>query len=80
MEYFYSGGGNNRPYFQHRYKVKNVNSEMHEWCNEYDSEGRPFRRWHVLWKEREQAEYDVIQFEWEQAALLFALKFGDYIL
>lgn len=79
MEYFYSSGGNNRPWFTNRIKVKAVSNEMHEWCTNYDSEGRPFRRWHVEWGSNRGLEFDVIQFEWEQAALLFALKFGDYI-
>lgn len=79
MEYFYSEGGSNRPYFPHRFKVRNVTNEMHEWCTHYNSEGRSFRRWHIIFGTM-QGSHDIVQFEWEQAALMFALKFGDYII
>jgi hypothetical protein len=49
---------------------------MYTWCTEYNDQGRHFRRWHVEWKEITKKNYDVLQFEWEEAALLFALKFG----
>lgn len=80
MEYFWSEGGNNSPWFSHRIEVKGVPDEMYEWCKNYNDEGRPFRRWHVEWGSNRGRDYDVIQFEWEQAALMFALKFGDYVV
>ncbi len=50
---------------------------MYEWCLKYDSQGKHFRRFHVEWKEtKDGAEYDIVQFEWEEPALLFVLKFG----
>ena len=76
MEYFRSGGGNNSPYFSHRIRVPDCTSDMYTWCTEYDDQGSYFRRWHVEWKGITKKNYDVVQFEWEEAALLFALKFG----
>lgn len=76
MEYFYSGGGNNRPYFSYRIKVPKVSDEMYEWCEAYDAQGRCFCRWHVEWADLYQKNYDIVQFEWEEAAIMFVLKFG----
>ncbi len=50
---------------------------MYKWCLAYDNEGKHFRRFHVECKEiKDGADYDVVQFEWEEAALMFSLKFG----
>ncbi len=78
MEKFYGGGGNNRPYFPYRIKVKAVTNEMHKWCNDYEIVGaRHFARWHCEFADMYQRDYDVVQFECEEAAIMFALKFGD---
>lgn len=77
MEYFWSDGGNNSPYFKYRIKVNKCTTEAYKWCEAYDDGGVPFRRWHVEWKTvHKDAEYEVVQFEWEQAAIDFALRFG----
>jgi hypothetical protein len=72
MEYFRSIGGNNSPYFRHRVKVRKCTDEMFDWCRDFSDEEKNFRRWHVEWGK----DYDVVQFEWEEAAVLFALMFG----
>jgi hypothetical protein len=83
MKYFYSGGGNNRPYFTYRFKVKRCTTEMHEWATNYPSKGA-FNRWHVEWASvtgtsGRLREYDVIQFEWSEAAKVFRIAFaGEY--
>ena len=41
MEYFYSEGGNNCPYFVYRFKVKKCNTEMYQWAQQYPEKG-PF--------------------------------------
>lgn len=81
MKYFHAGAGAN-PRFAHRLKVKKVTNEMWTWCDEYDAGtgvDSDFRRWHVEFGERSfwvnDLGYDIIQFEWEQAALMFSLKF-----
>jgi len=79
MKYFHAGSGAD-PRFAHRLKVKEVTNEMWTWCDEYDAGtgvDSDFRRWHVEFGEGMVCEdaYDVIQFEWEQAALMFALTF-----
>jgi hypothetical protein len=77
MEYFWTDGGNNRPYFRYRIKVPECTAEMYRWCEQYDDEGEYFRRWHVEWKTvHPDKEYEVVQFEWEQAAIMFALSFN----
>lgn len=77
MEYFYSGGGNNRPYFSHRIKVPKCTEEMYLWCEFFDDEDKHFRRWHVEWKEiHRPRDYDIVQFEWADAALMFKLTWG----
>ena len=77
MEYFWTDGGNNRPVFRFRVKVDKCTTEMYEWCENYDHEGQYFRRYHVEWRSvYPDREYEVVQFEWEQAAIMFALTFG----
>jgi len=76
MEYFHGGGGNNRPRFSYRIKVPKCTTEMYEWCTQYDAQDRYFRRWHVEWADLYQKNYDIVQFEWEEPAIMFALKFG----
>lgn len=83
MEYFYSGGGNNRPHFTYRFKVKPCTTAMYEWAAAYPEKG-PFSRWHVEWqsvygKMDSPIDYDVIQFEWSEAAKVFRIAFaGEY--
>lgn len=81
MKYFHAGAGAD-PVFAHRLKVKKVTNEMWTWCDEYDAGtgvDSDFRRWHVEFSMNgsriKHRDYDVVQFEWEQAALMFALKF-----
>jgi hypothetical protein len=83
MEYFYGGGGNNRPYFMYRFKVKECTNDMYMWAHAYPEKG-PFNRFHVEWgsvysKMDSPREYDVIQFEWGEAAKVFRIAFaGEY--
>lgn len=77
MEKFYSGGGNNSPSFPYRIKVDEFTGEMYAWCEAYPVTGSGFfQRWHVEWSTFANRDYDVVQFEWEQPAIMFALKFG----
>lgn len=76
MEYFFSHGGNNDPDFRYKVKVSKFTTEMYEWCEGFDNEGAHFRRWYVKWAQRRGAGYDVVQFEWETAALMFKLTWG----
>jgi hypothetical protein len=79
MEYFYSGGGNNRPYFTYRFKVKkhDINA-MFTWAKDYPGKGA-FSRFHVEWAGVYNRDYDVIQFEWSEAAKVFRIAFaGEY--
>lgn len=81
MEYYWSEGGNNRPWFSYRIKVRKCTNEMYTWCKEYTDQGSPFCRFHVEWcdvykTENNPRDYDIVQFECEAPALLFAMKFG----
>lgn len=79
MEYFHTDGGSNRPYFPHRIKVKKATNEMFTWCNEYQITGH-FARWHCIFGSNESNQpYDLVQFERENVAMLFMLKFGDHL-
>lgn len=80
MEYFYSEGGNNSPYFSYRIKVPKCTSEMFKWCEDFDAEGEYFRRWHVEWKKFSSKDYEVVQFEWREAANMFLLTWGGEYL
>ena len=76
MEYFWSDGGNNRPVFRYRVKVSECTTEMYNWCDNFDNEGKYFRRWHVEWKDVHKRDYDIVQFEWDHAAFMFMLTHG----
>lgn len=83
MEFFFTSGGNNRPYFIYRFKVKKCYREMVLWANEYPSKG-PFSRYHVEYasvynKMDSPRDYDIIQFESSDAAKVFRIAFaGEY--
>jgi hypothetical protein len=76
MEYFWSDGGNNRPTFRYRIKVPECTTEMYEWCENFGDEGAYFRRFHVEWKSTRGRDYDIVQFEWDKAAVMFKLTWG----
>ena len=49
---------------------------MWDWCCTYPGEG-DFHRFHVEWKSiHHERGYDIVQFEQEEPALMFTLKFG----
>ena len=50
---------------------------MYEWCAAFDDAGSYFRRWHVEWQSMHPTrDYDIVQFEWVDAALMFKLTWG----
>ena len=80
MEFYYSHGGNNKPRFAHRIRIKKMTTEAYEWCLLYPSTG-PFQRFHVEWDHYAKGDelhkgYEIVQFESEQAALLFGIAWG----
>ena len=87
MEYFYGGGGNNRPDFTYRFLMREITDKMFEWCEAYPLNG-PFERWHVIYNYQtsydgdlgDRKETPLIQFESEKAAFVFSLAFSEYIL
>jgi hypothetical protein len=87
MEYFYSGGGNNRPSFPYCFVVTKITDEMYNWCSEYPLDG-PFERWHIIHNYRttydgdlgDRTEIPLIQFESRKAAYLFSIAYSEYII
>lgn len=86
MEYFWSDGGNNKPYFVYRFLLKEVNTDMWQWCERYPLTG-PFERWHVIRNYHEGTafrgdapETPLIQFESRKAAYLFSIAYSEYII
>lgn len=84
MEYFYGGGGNNRPSFPYAFTVKSIPDVMWAWCERYPLTG-PFERWHVIHNygqptDADKKEIPLIQFESRKAAYLFSLAYSEYII
>ncbi len=84
MEYFWSDGGNNRPSFAYAFILRDLTTEMWEWCERYPETGH-FQRWHVIRNYGEPTDADkkeipLIQFESRKAAYLFRIAYSEYIL
>ena len=79
MEFFYSGGGNNRPDFTYLFKIKRLTTEMYEWCKAYPEKG-PFSRWHYIPNTGNVHRDSIIQFELRDAYLVFQWAFAGEIL
>lgn len=86
MEFFFSDGGNNRPFFIYRLKIDDTSTEIYEWCKNYPSKG-PFSRWHIDRKMISDSKTNtvtkfdiVIQFELKDAYLAFMYAFAGHIL
>ena len=83
MEYFWTDGGNNRPYFIYRLRVKSGNTGMYEWCKKYPEKG-PFSRFHVIWNSEltdiDRREPPIFQFELKDAYLAFQYAFAGEII
>lgn len=75
MEEYYSWGGRSNPDFYYKVNVLGVSVEMLDWCKQYQS-GNP-GRFYCHWVGRNNTdEYVEFQFETEEPAIMFALKFG----
>ena len=84
MEYFWSDGGNNKPYFIYRFSVKRESlNTMMTWANQYPMDG-PFSRYHVIYNSKpgndDTPEIPLIQFESRDAYLTFKYAFAGEIL
>ena len=89
MEYFWSGGGNNRPSFTYRFLMRKITDDMYHWCEAYPLDG-PFERWHIIHNYQTTLfrndsvdsgpETPLIQFESRKAAYMFRLAFSEYII
>lgn len=78
MEYFYGGGGTNRPSFPYAFRVTQVTNDMWQWCDQYPLTG-PFERWHVLHSPNDVVN-PIIQFESKKAAYLFSIAYSECII
>jgi hypothetical protein len=79
MKYFYSEGGNNKPFFIYRLNVHKLTSEMYNWCDNYPEKG-PFSRWHCLLNTGNFERDNIIQFELKDAYLAFMYAFAGEII
>ena len=84
MEMYWSMGGRRNPDFSYKVKIRrhndNISEAMH-WCNDYSpGDSTYFKRYYVDFRngkeEAEDSEYVTFQFEWEEPAVLFALKWS----
>lgn len=76
MEQYYSWGGAANPNFYYKIVLTHKLSktgEMLAWCKEYESTSRYYITWQGVGRETEAVEF---QFETEEPAIMFALKFG----
>ena len=78
MEKFYGGGGRSNPDFRYKVRVRHQQCiGAYEWCEAYPVTGTGyFQRWYLDTREFDQG-YLTYQFEWEEPAIMFALKFGS---
>jgi hypothetical protein len=79
MDYFYSGGGNNRPTFPYAFSVTQVTNDMWQWCDQYPESGH-FKRWHVIHSTGNFERDTIIQFESRKAAYLFSIAYSECII
>ena len=80
MEQFHGGGGRSNPDFRYKVRVKKPYDGMIEWCRDYPVTGTGyFQRFYPDFNDGGRGwdtGYAIFQFEWEEPAILFALKFG----
>jgi len=87
MELFYGGGGNQFPDFRFKVRIKRDSprvNDMMKWCDDYPTGDHGyFKRYYIDWrggaKKYGDSEYTIFQFEWEQAAIMFALSFAGSV-
>lgn len=87
MELFYGGGGRSNPDFRYKVKINRYKcgpgsvSDMMEWCDNYPVTGTGyFQRYYVNWRSDDGGfddDHVTFQFEWEEPAILFTLKFAS---
>ena len=84
MELFYGGGGRSNPDFRFKVRIRQTEpniDEMMKWCDDYPTGDHGyFKRYHIDWRDGKdniwKTDYVTFQFEWEEPAIMFALKFG----
>lgn len=73
MEVYYSEHGARNPCFRYVIKVKTVSAEAGTWLKEYPSAGRYW----VDWTGRSRLGWVNVQFEHEEPAVMFSLKWAN---
>ncbi len=82
MNLFYGGGGRSNPDFRFKVRVKRSQdiTGMMQWCDDYPVNGEGyFQRYYIDWRDGSDdwlSDKVTFQFEWEEPAIMFALKFG----
>ena len=75
MELYYGGGGAQNPRFPHTVKVNTVSAEAYGWLQDYPGL-EYFDRFYINWTSRTTLGYLEVQFEREEPAIMFRLKYG----
>jgi hypothetical protein len=76
MQKFYGGGGRQNPDFRYKVKVSYPLDGMLAWCDNYPVTGEGyFQRYYVEWP-KDDSNTVTFQFEWEEPAIMFTLKFA----
>jgi hypothetical protein len=75
MEIYRSEGGAYNPHFRYSVIVNTVTAEAYGWLQDYPGL-ECFDRFWINWTGREQLGYLEVQFEREQPAIMFRLKYG----
>jgi hypothetical protein len=76
MKIYYSGGGRSNPDFRYKVTVTYPLTDMRAWCDEYPVTGNgDFQRYYIEWPKGD-SNTAIFQFEWEEPAIMFTLKFA----
>lgn len=75
MKRYFSEGN---PYFRYKIKTEYPISEAIDWCDNYPTRTKDgyFERYYIDFGGVADSNYVTFQFEWEEPAIMFALKFG----
>lgn len=74
MELYFSSGGAQNPRFRYKVWVKGPSAEAYQWLQEYPGVDC-FDRFYINWTTTRADGTREIQFEREEPAIMFALKF-----
>ena len=77
MRSYFSEGGRTNPDFRYKVRVTLPCPGAMQWCEEYPTKTLDgcFERYYTDWRNSDDSNYVIFQFEQEEPAIMFALKF-----